>query len=164
MWLGILLIPLVLRSILFYCVSSCLGSSLSDYIDVSPIIVGFYRDPLDILVVLVHFFLDLPKKCRQSFVSDLLCNSTYMSLVRVDIPLHNFLVVGSCGTLMVLCLVQILIYLVLYLYIHIDLCMVHCTEVPGYTVRDYIVVVHYYTVVAHCHIVVSHCCMVVVHI
>jgi hypothetical protein len=34
-----------------------------------------------------------------------------MSLVEVDNPLHNVLVVGSCGTLLVLCLIQILLCL-----------------------------------------------------
>jgi hypothetical protein len=57
----------VLHWILFYCISSCLGSPLSDYIDVSPIIYIFCRNPLDILVVLVSFLLDLPQECLAVF-------------------------------------------------------------------------------------------------
>jgi hypothetical protein len=57
----------VLRWILFDYISSCLGSSSSEYINVSPIILGFCRDPLNILVLLVPFFLDLPQECRTIF-------------------------------------------------------------------------------------------------
>jgi hypothetical protein len=64
---------------------------------------------------------------------DLLHDSTYISLVGVDNPLHNVLVVRSCGTLLVLYLVQILLYLILHLYIHLNLCVVYCAEVPDYT-------------------------------
>jgi hypothetical protein len=46
----------------------------------------------------------------------LLHDSTYMSQVEVDIPLHNVLTIGSCGTLLDLYLFQILLYLVLHLY------------------------------------------------
>jgi hypothetical protein len=52
---------------LFYCIRSCLGSSSSDYIDVSPILPSFCRDPLDILVFLVPFFLDLSQECWTVF-------------------------------------------------------------------------------------------------
>jgi hypothetical protein len=94
---------------------------------------------------------------------DLLCDSTYMSLVGVGIPLHNVLVVGIYGTLPVLYLIQILFYLMLHLYIHLNLCMVCCTEVSGYIAWDYTESAHYYTTVVHCCIVVAHCYMVVVH-
>jgi hypothetical protein len=82
-----------------------------------------------------------------------------MSLVGVDNPLHNVLVVGSCGTLLVLYLIQILLCLVL----HINLRVVHCTKVHGYTARGYIVDAHYYNVAAHCCIDVAHCCIDVAH-
>jgi hypothetical protein len=91
----------------------------------------------------------------------ILRDSIYMSLVEVDTPLRNVLVVGSCGTLLVLFLIQILLYLVLHLCIHLDLLVVHCNGVPGYTAQSYIVVANYYTAAAHCCIVVVHCCMVV---
>jgi hypothetical protein len=77
MWLSILLNPLVLHWILFYYVISCLGSSLSDYVDVSPILLGFCRDPLDIMVVLVPFFLDLPQKCRTVFFVMICCATVH---------------------------------------------------------------------------------------
>jgi hypothetical protein len=67
MSVNIILNTLVLRSILFYCVNSCLGSSSSDYIDVCPIIPEFYRNPLDILAVLIPFVLDLSQKCWTVF-------------------------------------------------------------------------------------------------
>jgi hypothetical protein len=60
-----------------------------------------------------------------------------MSLVEVEIPLHNVLDVGSCGTLLDLFLFQIFLHLVLPLYIHLDLLVVRCTEVPDYTTWDY---------------------------
>jgi hypothetical protein len=63
-----------------------------------------------------------------------------MSQVEVDIPLHSVLVVGSYGTLLDLCLFQILLYLILHLCIHLDLLVVHCTEAPDYTVWGYTVV------------------------
>jgi hypothetical protein len=63
----------VLRWILFCCISSCLGSSSSDYIDVSPIIPRFCRDPLDILVVLVPFFMDLSQECWVVFCVMICC-------------------------------------------------------------------------------------------
>jgi hypothetical protein len=163
--LSVLLNPLVLSWISCYFISSCLGSSLSDYIDVSPIIPGFCINPLDILVVLVYFFLDIPQECWVVFcvmVYYATLHTTYMSRVGVENPLHNVLVVGICGTLLVLCLIQILLYLILHLYIHLDLCVVCCTEVPSYTTRGYIVVAHYYIADAHCFIVVAHFCMVVV--
>jgi hypothetical protein len=93
----------------------------------------------------------------------LLCENTYMLSVEVKNPLHNVLVVGSCGTLLVLCLVQILLCLVLHLCIHLDLLVVCCTGVLGYTAWGYTVVVHYCTVTAHCCIVVAHCCTTVAH-
>jgi hypothetical protein len=67
MWLNILLNPLVLRWILLCCISSCLGSSSSDYIDVSPTIPGFCRNPVDSMVVLFPFFLDLSQECWKVF-------------------------------------------------------------------------------------------------
>jgi hypothetical protein len=73
MWPSILLNPLVLSWILFCCISSCLGSSLSDYIDVSPIIPGFCRNPLDILVFLVPFFLYLSQECWAVFCVMVCC-------------------------------------------------------------------------------------------
>jgi hypothetical protein len=85
-----------------------------------------------------------------------------MLLVGLDIPLHNVLVVGSCVTLLVLSLVQILLCLFLHLYTHLDLCVVRCTEVPDYTLWDYIVVVHYYTTTVHYCILVVDYYMVVV--
>jgi hypothetical protein len=81
-----------------------------------------------------------------------------MSLVEVDTLLHNFLVVGSCGTLLDLCLIQILLYHIL----HLDLLVVHCTEATDYTAWGYTVVVHCCIVVVHFYIVVAHCFMVVV--
>jgi hypothetical protein len=154
MWLSILLDPLVLIWILFCCINSHLGASSSDYIDVFPIILGFYRNPLDILVVLVPFFTgSFPRVLGNILCHGLLHDSTYMSLVEVDNPLHNFLVFGSCGTLQVLFLIQILLFLVLHLCIHPDILVVCCIGVPGYTAR-------YYTVVARCCIVAMNCCNV----
>jgi hypothetical protein len=85
---------------------------------------------------------------------NLLCDRTYISLVGVENTLHNVLVVRICGTLLVICLI-------LHLYIHLDLCVVHCTEVPSYTTWDYSVVMHYYNVVSHFFIDVENYCMVV---
>ena len=85
-----------------------------------------------------------------------------MSLVKVDIPLHNVLVVGSCGTLLVLCLIQILLYLILRLCIHLDLLAVRCTVVPGYTMWGYIVATHYCIATAHCFTIVVDYCIVMV--
>jgi hypothetical protein len=70
-----------------------------------------------------------------------------MSLVEVETPLHNVLTIGSCGTLLVLYLIQILFFLILHLYIHLDLHAMRCIEVHDYTVRGYTVVVHCYMVV-----------------
>jgi hypothetical protein len=81
-----------------------------------------------------------------------------MSLVEVDTPLHNVMVVGSCGTLLDLFLVQIL----LYLCIHLDLLAVHCTKVHGCIAHGYNVVVHCCIVDAHYYTVVVHCYMEVV--
>jgi hypothetical protein len=90
--------------------------------------------------------------------NDLLCDSTYISLVGVNTPLHNVLVVGTYDTLLVLCLVQILLYLILHLYI-----LVACyTEVLGYTVWGYTVDTHYCATVMQCCTIVTHYCMVVV--
>ena len=80
-----------------------------------------------------------------------------MSLVEVETPVHNFLAVGIFGILLSLYLIQILLFLVL----HINLRVVHCTKVHGYTARGYIVDAHYYTVATHCCIDVAHFCMVV---
>jgi hypothetical protein len=77
LWLNILLDPLVLRWILFCCISSCLGSSSSDYIDVSPIIPSFCRNPLDILVVMVPFFLDLSQECWEVFCVMVCCATVH---------------------------------------------------------------------------------------
>jgi hypothetical protein len=84
-----------------------------------------------------------------------------MSLVEVDTPLHNALDVGSCGTLLGLYLIQILLYLILHLCIHLNILVVHCTEVRdciawGYTVVAHCCIgdAHYCTDVAHCYMVV----------
>jgi hypothetical protein len=66
-----------------------------------------------------------------------------MSQVEVDIPLYIVLEVGSYGTLLVLYLFQILLYLDLHLYIQFDLLMVHCTKALDYTTQGYIVVACY---------------------
>jgi hypothetical protein len=98
-------------------------------------------------------------------VSDsLLCHglmrdNTYRSRVEVDILLHSVLVVDRYGIPSVLCLFQSFIYLVLHLRIHLYLLVVCSTEAPGYTVRDYIVVVQYCIVVVQCYIVVPQCYM-----
>jgi hypothetical protein len=92
----------------------------------------------------------------------LLCDSTYMLLVEVNNPLHSVLVVSSCDTLLVLCLIQILCFLILQLCIHLELLMVCCTEVSRYTPRGYTVDAHYCIATAHCCTVVAHYCMVVV--
>jgi hypothetical protein len=84
-----------------------------------------------------------------------------MSLVEVGIPLHNVVVVGNCDTLMDLCLIQILLYLVLHLCIHLDLLMVPCIEVPDYTLWGYTVATHYCIAIAHCCTADAHYCMVV---
>jgi hypothetical protein len=73
LWLSILLNPLVLRWILFCCIRSYLGSSSSDHIDVSPIIPGFCINPLNIIVVLVPFFLDLSQECWEFFYVMVCC-------------------------------------------------------------------------------------------
>jgi hypothetical protein len=46
-----------------YCFISCLSSSTCNYVDIYLIIIGFYRNPLNILIVLVPFFLNIPQKC-----------------------------------------------------------------------------------------------------
>jgi hypothetical protein len=92
----------------------------------------------------------------------LLRDNTYMSWVEVDIPLHSVLVVGSCGTLMYLCLFQILLYLILHLYIQFDLLAVHCIEEPDYTSWGYTIATHCCIVVTQCYIVSTYCCMEVV--
>ena len=92
----------------------------------------------------------------------MLHDNKYMSLVEVDIPLHNILVVGSCGTPLGLCLIQILFYLILHLYIQPDLLEVHCTEVPIYTAWGYNVAAHCCIADAHCYTVATHFCMEVV--
>jgi hypothetical protein len=89
-----------------------------------------------------------PRLLDSLICHDLLPESTFMSLVGVENSFHNVLVVGSCGTLLVLCLV-------LHLYIDLHLLVVRCTKVPGYTLWGYIVVAHYY-------IAATHYCMVVV--
>jgi hypothetical protein len=71
-----------------------------------------------------------------------------MSLVEVEIPFHNVLVVEIFGTLLTLFLFQIILYLVLHLFIHLDLVMARCTEILGYTARGYTMVVHYCILVA----------------
>jgi hypothetical protein len=85
-----------------------------------------------------------------------------MSLVEVDTPLRNVLAIGSCEKILDLCLIQILLYLVLHLCIHLDILARHCTEVPDYTARGYTVATHYDTVTALCCTATTHCCMVVV--
>jgi hypothetical protein len=81
---------------------------------------------------------------------DMLRDNTCMSQVEVDIPLHSFLDVGGCGTLLDLCIFQILLYLVLHLCILLDFLMVRCIEAPDYTVRGYTMVVRYFTQVVQC--------------
>jgi hypothetical protein len=76
-----------------------------------------------------------------------------MSMVEVENPLHNVLVVGSYGILLALCLSQMLLFLVLHLCIHLNLLIMDCIGVPGYTAQGY-------TVVAHCCTAVAHCCIV----
>jgi hypothetical protein len=77
MWLSIILNPLVLSWILFCCINFFLGSSSSDYINVSPIIPGFCRYPLDILFVLVPFFLDLSQECWVVFCVMVYCTTIH---------------------------------------------------------------------------------------
>jgi hypothetical protein len=143
MWLSILLNPLVFHWILFCCISSYLGSSSCDYIDVSPIIPGFCRDPLDNLIVLVTFFVGyFPRVLDNVLCHGLLRESTYMLQLEVDNPLHNFLVVGNFGALLVLFFIQILLYRILHLCIHLNRLVVCSTEVPSYIAWGYIVDVH----------------------
>jgi hypothetical protein len=156
MWLSILLDPLVLRWILFCCISSCLGSSSSDYIDVFPIIPGFCRNPLDILVVLVPFFLNLSQECWAVFCV-MVCCATIHTCRRWKWTIPCIMS----------WLLEVMAYywpsasskssssLILHLCIHLDLLAVHCIGVPGYTVWGY-------TVVAHCCTAVAHCCTVAV--
>jgi hypothetical protein len=92
----------------------------------------------------------------------LLRDNTYMSEVEVEIPLHNVLVVGSCGTLLDLCLFQILLYLILHLCIQLDILVVHCIEVPDCTAWGYTVARHFYIVVAQSYTAAVQCCMEVV--
>jgi hypothetical protein len=73
LWLSILLNPLVLHWILFYCVSYCLGSFSCDYVDVSSIIPGLCRNRLYILVALVPLFLDLSQECWTVFCIMVCC-------------------------------------------------------------------------------------------
>jgi hypothetical protein len=60
---------------LSYCVSSCLSTSSCDYVDISSIIPGFCRDPLNILIVLIPLFLNLPQKCW-AFLCIMVCCTT----------------------------------------------------------------------------------------
>jgi hypothetical protein len=85
-----------------------------------------------------------------------------MSLVEVDTPSHNFMVFGICGTLLDLFPIQILLYLFIHLYIHLDLLAVHCIEVPGYTARGYTMAMHCCIAGAHYYTIAMHCYMVVV--
>jgi hypothetical protein len=89
-------------------------------------------------------------------------DNTYTLQVEVDILLLSVLVVDSCGIPLVLCLFQSLLFHFLHLCSQLDLLMVNCTEVLGYTTWDYSVVVRYYTAVAQCYIVVAQCYNVVV--
>jgi hypothetical protein len=138
MWLNILLNPLVLRWILFCCISSYLGSSSSDYIDVSPIIPDFCRNLLDIVVVLVSFFLDLSQECWVFFCVMICCVTVHTC--------HWWKWTIPC--IMSWLLVVVEYYwsstssksfsdLVLHLCIHLDLLVMQCTGVPGYTVWGY---------------------------
>jgi hypothetical protein len=72
----------------------------------------------------------------------------------MEIPLHNYLVVGSYGTLLDLFLFQILLFLSLHLCSQFDLLTLHCIEASYYTAQGYTVVVCYYTEVVQCYIVV----------
>jgi hypothetical protein len=67
----------MLHWIFFCCISSCRGYSSSDYIDVSPIIPSFCRDPLDILVFLFPFFLNIPQECWVVFYSMVCCATVH---------------------------------------------------------------------------------------
>jgi hypothetical protein len=103
-----------------------------------------------------------PRVSDNILCHDQLHDNTYMSLVGMDIPLHNVLVVGSFGTLLVLCLVQILLFLILHLYIHLDLLMAHCTEVHIYIAGGYTEAAHYYILVVQCCTAALHYFLVVV--
>jgi hypothetical protein len=63
MWFCMLLHPLVLCCILSYCISSCISFSMHKYVDIYSIIPLLHRNPLNILIVLILFFLNLPQKC-----------------------------------------------------------------------------------------------------
>jgi hypothetical protein len=145
----------VLCWILFYCVSSYLGSSSSDYIDVSPIIPSFCRNPLDILVVLVPFFLDLSQECWTIFCIMVCCVTVHtcrwwkwtfpciMSWL-LEVVAHYWTSASSkssstSSSTSVSTSIS---------------SQVHCTEVPDYTAQGYIVAAHCCIVVAHCYIVV----------
>jgi hypothetical protein len=86
-------------------------------------------------------------------------DNTYMLHVEVDILLHSVLVVDSYGIPPFLYLFQSLLYLVLHLYVHLDLLMAHCTEAPYYTAWGYTVAEQYCTTVAQCYIFVAQCYM-----
>jgi hypothetical protein len=101
------------------------------------------------------FFLGyFPRVLDNLLYHGLMRENTYTLLVEVDSPLHNFLDFFICGTLLDLFLLQIILYLVFHLCIHLDILTLHCTEVHGYSARGY-------TVAAHCCISATHCCMVV---
>jgi hypothetical protein len=73
MWLGILFDPLMLHWIMFCCIISCLGSSLSYYVDVLSIIPSFCINPLEILIVLIPFFLYFSQECWAVFCVVICC-------------------------------------------------------------------------------------------
>jgi hypothetical protein len=75
MWLCMLLNPLVLCWVLSYCISSFLSSYVCNYVDISSIIPHLFRNPLNILVVLILFFFNLPQKCW-AFLCIMVCYTT----------------------------------------------------------------------------------------
>jgi hypothetical protein len=122
------------------CVGSCFNASLPILAPPPVTILIFLPSSLTSAKIQWTFWLFLflfswifPKSVGTSSVSWSMCDNTYMSLVEVETPLHNFLVIRSCGTLLDPYLIQILLYLILHLCIHLDILTVHCTEVPGYT-------------------------------
>jgi hypothetical protein len=135
---GISLKPLLLYWFLFSHIISCFSTSVHHYFDIPAILSSFYRDPLDVLIVLISFLMYLPQQCCAIFCIMICCaENTCMSQVVVDILFHSTLVVGSYDTLMDIFLIQILLCLVLLLYTQRDLCAVYCIEVHDYTAHGY---------------------------
>jgi hypothetical protein len=148
---SIFLHPLVLCWIWSHCVSYCLRTSSSDYVDIYSIVLGLYRDPLNILVVLVPLFLNFSQKCW-AFLCIMVCCATVHTCRRWKwtfpcimswmlqlwhtngpLPLPNPPLPRP------------------HLYIQFYLLVVCCTEVPDYTARGYTMVVCYYIAVVQCY-------------